>query len=53
MSDKFEGIIKIGNKEYHIRNIFFEIFEMGKNSHKDITIQTLFEYWIKEKMGEL
>jgi hypothetical protein len=50
-------MIKVGNAEYHLRDLFFEIFKMGLASHEsfkenDSSIQIQFEYWLKEKSYE-
>ena len=47
--------VLIGNKEYHIRDLWMEIFRNGMNACKswkdktDVELQVLFDYWIKEK----
>ncbi len=53
---KENGIIVMGDKEVHIRDLFFEVWEMGKVSHESITLdnlQVVFDYWLKEKLGLL
>lgn len=49
------GFIEINNTKIHIRDLFFEIFEMGRTSHKCFedkgSLQTLFDIWLKEKLN--
>lgn len=52
------GIIKIGEKEYHIRDLWMEIFKNGMAAYDwmgkdDARIGVIFDYWLKEKLNLL
>lgn len=51
------GIITIGDNKIHIRDLYFEIFRKGMKAHTDMnnddSLQIAFDYWMKEKLGEL
>lgn len=52
-----EGYIDFAGKQIHIRDLFMDIFflgaEMNSNDLNETTMQVIFAYWLKEKLGEL
>lgn len=52
-----DGYISFNGNQIHIKDLFLEIFHLGaeqnSNDLSEVTMQTIFEYWLKEKLGEL
>lgn len=49
-----ETKVVLNGNEYHIQEIFFDIFKMALKADatiEDSSIQVIFQYWLKDKMG--